>query len=1136
MKRLLTPTIVLFCASVALPAQTTLGVDKNPLNFSAQSGGPAVTQTLNVTGSGPFTTFPNATWLRVSPTNGSAPSALTVTADPTGLAPGTYGGDLFIFGSNQVDVRVNLTISNISVSPASVAFAYQTGATAPAAQTINLSGPPTTYTAAATSTGNWLQISTSTSIAPGTIISGSSPGTIVASVNFNALAVLPPGTSGGSIVITPASGASPITIPVTVKVSNAPPITVTPASVSLAYQIGGSNNSAQQAVVLSSTGIQGVPYTLVSQADNNPAGRINLFLVTPSTTGTIPADGSTQITIAYDATANLPPGTYTGRVTLLTPGGTPAQQVIPVTLLVSSSPLLSSSTSALSFTYQMATATPPAQNVTVNSTSGAAPLSLAATTANNSGNWLSVPPTATAGIAFPVSVNPTGLAPGTYTGIVTVTSVGAANSPLQITVTLKVTNDPVIVTIVNGCSTANFSFCPLVFPSQIGQSPTPSQLIRVSSSTGASLSYTASTSVTSCGANWLVIGGATTGSTDGVFSAAVNPSGIAAGTTCTGTISISATNTATGNAAPNTPLQIPVTLYISSTPLVAFSPSALTFTGQLNGGPTPIQTITLASTSSTDVVSYTITSTTANNGSWLFVSPPNGTVGVAGNTISVLASPGILSAGTYQGSITITANGPGGAAVADSPVTIPVIFQVNAGTISATPASVNFTQLAGGSAPASQTITVSGSPNAINFSVTAAADNGGTWLSATPATGATPGTVQISANAGTLAVGSYTGKVTIAAITPPGASGSPFTISVTLNVVAAQTLTASPNNVNFTYITGTPAPASQTVALSSTGGAAPFTVKIDQGTGTWLTVTPNSGNTTAGASTNLTFAANPAGLTAAKYTAVVTISSTTALTPATVTVTLTVSTPVPPLVTSVNNAASYSTAGVSPGENIVIFGTGLGPVTLVAGTVTNNVWNNTAGGVQVTFDGVPAPVIYASALATSVMVPYGVAGRQSTSIVVTYQGVLSAPLVYNVVPAAPGIYSLNASGTGPGAILNQDSTVNGPANPAAKNSVVSIYMTGEGVTTPAGIDGALALVNGTTLNKPQLTVSATVAGIPATVNYAGSAPTLIYGVMQVNITIPANTPTGAQPVVITLGTSNTAVSFSTQAGITVAVQ
>jgi uncharacterized protein (TIGR03437 family) len=303
-----------------------------------------------------------------------------------------------------------------------------------------------------------------------------------------------------------------------------------------------------------------------------------------------------------------------------------------------------------------------------------------------------------------------------------------------------------------------------------------------------------------------------------------------------------------------------------------------------------------------------------------------------------------------------------------------------------------------------------------------------------------------------------------------------------------------------------------------------------------LTVTPASGNTAANSPTTLTFAANPTGLAAKKYTAVVTISSSSALTPATVTVTLTVSTPVPPLVTSINNAASYSTGGVSPGENIVIFGTGLGPTQLASGTVTNGVWDKMAGGTQVTFDGVAAPVIYARQDATSVMVPYGVAGRQSTTIILSYQGAQSAPLVYNVVQAAPGIYSQNTSGSGPGAILNQDNTVNGPTNPAAKGSAVAVYMTGEGVTTPASIDGALALLNGTTLNKPQLVVSATVGGLPANVEYAGSAPDIIYGVMQVNVRLPANTPTGAQPIVITLGASPTAVSFSTQTGITVAVQ
>jgi uncharacterized protein (TIGR03437 family) len=628
------------------------------------------------------------------------------------------------------------------------------------------------------------------------------------------------------------------------------------------------------------------------------------------------------------------------------------------------------------------------------------------------------------------------------------------------------------------------------------------------------------------------VSGGVGGTTDGVFSTAANATGIAAGTKCDGTINITATNAASGAAVPNSPLSIPVSLYVSSTPLLIVTPSALTFSGQLNGATPPPQTITLASTSSTDSVSYGVTFTTDNNSNWLFVSPQSGTAGPNGTVLSVLAFPGILSAGTYKGTITITALGPGGVAVADAPITVPVIFQVNAGTISASTGSLVFTQVAGGAAPASQPLTISGNPNAINFSVSAAADAGGTWLSVTPTTGTTPATVQIAASAGNLPVGTYNGKITITAATPPGATGSPLTVPVTLKVVAAQTLTVSPDNVNFSFTTGGTTPANQTVALSSTGGAAPYTLKIDQGTGSWLTVTPTSGNTGG----NLTFAANPQGLTAGKYTATVTISSSTSLAPTTVTVTLTVANPAPPLVTTVNNAASYSTGAVSPGENIVIFGTNLGPAQLVQGTITNGQWTTTAGGVQVLFDGVAAPVIYASAQATSVMVPYGVSGRQSTTIRVSYNNTLSDPLVYNVVPAAPGIYSLNASGTGPGAIVNQDFTVNGPTTPAPKNSAVSVYMTGEGVTTPGSTDGALAPTNGNGLNKPQFTVTATVAGLPANVEYAGSAPGIIYGVMQVNVRIPANAPSGPQPIVIQLSNSGSTTTFRTQTGITVAIQ
>src|SRR5262249_11870362 len=154
-----------------------------------------------------------------------------------------------------------------------------------------------------------------TGIIAGTAISGTSPGTITVSVNP---AVLPPdaATYTGTITITPTSGLSnaPLVIPVTLKVAAVPPVTVSPGSVSLAFQIGGSSNSPQQTLALSTTGVAGVPYTLLTSVDNNPAGRI--WFTVSATSGTIPANGSTQLTVTYDTTANLPPNAYTGKITL----------------------------------------------------------------------------------------------------------------------------------------------------------------------------------------------------------------------------------------------------------------------------------------------------------------------------------------------------------------------------------------------------------------------------------------------------------------------------------------------------------------------------------------------------------------------------------------------------------------------------------------------------------------------------------------------------------------------------------------------------------------------------------------------------------------------------------------------------
>ena len=131
-----------------------------------------------------------------------------------------------------------------------------------------------------------------------------------------------------------------------------------------------------------------------------------------------------------------------------------------------------------------------------------------------------------------------------------------------------------------------------------------------------------------------------------------------------------------------------------------------------------------------------------------------------------------------------------------------------------------------------------------------------------------------------------------------------------------------------------------------------------------------------------------------------------------------------------------------------------------------------------------------------------------------------------VVSSVPGIFSADSSGKGQGAILNQDQSRNSSSRPAAPGSVIVLFATGEGQTQPIGSDG---FVTGTTLPKPMLPVSVTVGGVKAQVIYAGEAPTLVSGVLQVNAIVPPTLSTGNQPVVLTVG------SAQSLNGITVAV-
>jgi uncharacterized protein (TIGR03437 family) len=187
------------------------------------------------------------------------------------------------------------------------------------------------------------------------------------------------------------------------------------------------------------------------------------------------------------------------------------------------------------------------------------------------------------------------------------------------------------------------------------------------------------------------------------------------------------------------------------------------------------------------------------------------------------------------------------------------------------------------------------------------------------------------------------------------------------------------------------------------------------------------------------------------------------------------------------------------------------------------------GGTQVLFDGVPAPILYTSSGQLAVVVPYAVDGKLGTQVQVRNGSLTSDAAAMPVFPAAPSIFSVDLSGTGQAAVLNQDGlTVNAAKSPAAKGSYISIYATGEGQTDPGGIDGRIA--GGGSLPKPVRLVQAWIDGKPADVQYAGAAPDAVAGLFQVNVRIPLDAASGDVPIEIHVGSAHT------QSGMTVAVK
>jgi uncharacterized protein (TIGR03437 family) len=214
------------------------------------------------------------------------------------------------------------------------------------------------------------------------------------------------------------------------------------------------------------------------------------------------------------------------------------------------------------------------------------------------------------------------------------------------------------------------------------------------------------------------------------------------------------------------------------------------------------------------------------------------------------------------------------------------------------------------------------------------------------------------------------------------------------------------------------------------------------------------------------------------------------------------------------NAASLQAGPIAPGELVTIFGSNFGSGGLQVSTPDNNSVPTVLGDISVYIGPTLAPITAYTPNQINAFVPYEVAGMKTANIRVVVDGANSASVSVPVAPSAFGISTLDTSGSGHAAILNQDESVNSTNNPAAQGSVITLFGTGEGVTSPALPDGALVL--STPFSTPAGQVTVMIGGQPAQVLYAGAAPYLPTGVLQIDAQVPNGISSGADAIVVSI--------------------
>lgn len=251
---------------------------------------------------------------------------------------------------------------------------------------------------------------------------------------------------------------------------------------------------------------------------------------------------------------------------------------------------------------------------------------------------------------------------------------------------------------------------------------------------------------------------------------------------------------------------------------------------------------------------------------------------------------------------------------------------------------------------------------------------------------------------------------------------------------------------------------------------------------------------------------------------------------------------------NVLNIASQQSGAIAPGEMLTV--TTSPPATSplqVNRVAANGITGTALNGMQILFDGQPAPIVATVDGEAIVTAPYGIAGQDSVAIqlydwsdsvragdfsprqtgYIESIANLSLPFSVPVAAAAPGIFA-GSDGSGAAVAVNADGRVNSATHPAAKGSAITLYLTGTGVENQSVVDGQIAAAP---LWAPQQALTVQFGGVAGEAVTATAVLGGIAGLTQVTATVPASAPSGAAvAIAISVG------GVTGQAGVTIAIR